>query len=111
MIQTIGFNAFCDAFDNAGRGVQFSYEGKRVLFDYLEQLEEDTGEPYELDVIALCCDFSEEEYLDIIASYDIDVEGVENQKAELIECVESYLNDNTALAGESSYGIFVYQQF
>jgi hypothetical protein len=29
------------------------------LFEWLEELAEDTGVPYELDVIALCCEFTE----------------------------------------------------
>ena len=37
----------------------FTYEGKRALFDYLENLEEDTGTEIELDTIALCCEYSE----------------------------------------------------
>jgi hypothetical protein len=46
-----------------GRGDQFSYEGLIALFDYLEMLEDDIGEPIELDVIGLCCDYSEYENL------------------------------------------------
>ena len=44
----------------------FSHEGLCALFDYLEELEYDLGSQ-ELDVIALCCEYSEyknvEEYL------------------------------------------------
>lgn len=45
----------------AGRKDQFSYAGRCALYDYLESLAEDTGEPIELDVIAICCDYSEYE--------------------------------------------------
>ena len=37
----------------------FSHAGLGALFDYFEQYEEDCGEEIELDVIAICCDFSE----------------------------------------------------
>ena len=37
----------------------FSYDGLKALFEYLEEYEEDTGEEVELDVIALCCDYME----------------------------------------------------
>ena len=40
---------FREAFRLAGRMDQFSYEGLEVLFDYLDNLSEDTGEPIELD--------------------------------------------------------------
>lgn len=58
MKQTVQFSDFYDAFQRI-RPNNFSYEGLQALFEYLEQYEEDTGEELELDVIALCCDFSE----------------------------------------------------
>ena len=60
MKKTINFNEFCDEFSE-DRKNQFSYEGKKALFEYLEQYEEDTGEEIELDIIALCCEFTEYE--------------------------------------------------
>lgn len=57
--QAINESYFIDRFREMGRGNQFSYDGKIALFNYLEQLSEDIGEPIELDVIALCCDYSE----------------------------------------------------
>jgi len=63
VINTINKYEFSDAFQKMGRGKQFSYEGLGALFDYLEMLEEDTGEQIELDVIAICCEYSEYENL------------------------------------------------
>ena len=37
----------------------FSWDGLKALFEYLEEYEEDTGEEIELDVVALCCDYAE----------------------------------------------------
>jgi hypothetical protein len=42
-----------------GREKQFSYEAQKALFDYLEDLEESMEEKFELDVIALCCEYAE----------------------------------------------------
>lgn len=56
---TINFGDFCDAFFKSGRKDQFSYNGKKALFEYIESLEQDTGDEMELDVIGLCCDFTE----------------------------------------------------
>jgi len=64
MYQTIGKCQFHDAFKSMGRDDQFSYEGLDALYDYLEQYEEDTGEKIELDVIALCCEYSEYDNLE-----------------------------------------------
>lgn len=59
MKQTVNFNDFCDAFRYMNRYENFSYDGKKALFDYLENYEEQTGQEMELNVIALCCDFTE----------------------------------------------------
>ncbi len=58
MKQTVSVHKFVDAFTNAGRANQFSLIGLEALFDYLEECEKG-GEETELDVIALCCEFSE----------------------------------------------------
>ena len=71
MKQTIDFNDFRQAFERYGRDNQFSYEGFSALFDMLEQYEQDTDQEVELDVIALCCDFSEYDSLtEIKSNYD-----------------------------------------
>lgn len=59
MKQTVSASDFVDAFRAHNRQEQFSYDGLRALFEYLEELESDTGTEMELDVVALCCDFSE----------------------------------------------------
>ena len=59
MKQTVTFTQFTDAFENAGRQNDFTYEGKKALFDYLEQWEEDLGLEIELDTIALCGEYVE----------------------------------------------------
>lgn len=58
MKQTISKDAFRFLF-NQVRPDNFTYEGQGVLFDYLEQLEEDLGQDLEFDPIAFCCDFTE----------------------------------------------------
>ena len=72
MIQRIGFCQFCDAFRDMGRNEQFTYEAKRALFDYLEELGEDIGEEIELDVIALCCEWHAETLEDVLHYYDLE---------------------------------------
>lgn len=59
----INFSSFCDAFRDMGREEQFSYDGKSALFDYVKDYEEATGTEVNLDIIALCCEYSE--YADI----------------------------------------------
>ena len=61
MKKTINIYDFRDAFNRAGRGNQFTYDGLTALFEYLEDYEKDTGNEIELDVISLCCEFTEYE--------------------------------------------------
>ena len=58
IITTVTSNAFHDAF-NKMRPNQFSYDALDAMFEYLEDLSEDIGEPLELDVIAICCEWVE----------------------------------------------------
>lgn len=37
----------------------FSYSALHALFDYFDEIEEDTGEEMELDVIGICCEYAE----------------------------------------------------
>ena len=64
MKKTINFYDFRDAFHKFGRGDQFSASALRTLFDYLEDYEEGCDTEIELDVIALCCDYTEYENLE-----------------------------------------------
>jgi hypothetical protein len=99
---------FRDAFAQANRQNQFSYEGLEVLFDYLEELSDSIGEPYELDVIALCCDYAEESAADIAEGYNIDLDGTDPDDIE--EVVKAYLEDQGVFVGQTSSTI-IYQQF
>ena len=64
MYRRVEFRDFVDAFERMGRADNFSEDGLRALFDYLEDIEDDIGKPIELDVIGFCCDFSEYRNLD-----------------------------------------------
>ena len=117
MKKSIGFCEFCDSFRDADRNENFSYEGKRALFDYLEEYEDGSGEEIELDVVALCCDFYEDDVDDIISNYsidlsdlDVDEETGEVDEDEKLELVEEYLQENTCLVGKVGNS-FVYQVF
>ena len=59
IIKTLNVHDFRQAFIDYNRGEQFTYNALTALFEWLEELAEDTGTPYELDVIALCCEFTE----------------------------------------------------
>lgn len=108
MKQTVDFFDFKRAFDQI-RPDSFSRQGLGVLWDYLEQYEEDCGAEIELDVIALCCDFSEDSTENIAESYDIDLSECETDE-EKAEAVRQHLEEEGALIGEVNGG-FVYRDF
>lgn len=112
MKQSVTFNDFCDAFHAHDRYDSFGYQALRVIFDYLEQYEQDTGEglELELDVIAICCDYTSEHYKDIADNYKIDLTDADGDEDEEKQIVLDYLNDNTMVVGETDCEI-VYQQF
>ena len=109
MIQSINSYDFERAFVQMGRGDQFSYEGKKALFDYLEQYEDDTGEQVELDVIALCCEYSEHDSaMDCIndlgySDFETDEDEDEDEQE---ESALDFLRDNTSVI-EFNGGIII----
>jgi len=108
MKTTVYLNEFRDYF-NQVRPNNFSYEGLSILFEYLEQWEEDTGEELELDVIALCCDFSEEDFTDIAKSYDIELDE-EADEDDQMQAVTDYLTDEGVYIGQTGTSI-IYRVF
>ena len=105
MRQTINKSQFRDAFSDMGRGDQFSYDALGLLYDYLEEVDED----FELDVIAICCDFSEDSIEDIAGNYSIEL-SVDDDDDLNKQVVLEYLSDHTLVVGETKDGI-LYQQF
>jgi hypothetical protein len=106
MKTTVSVYDFHQAFKHLRPG-NFSYEGLNILFSYFYEYEESTGEEMELDVIAICCDFTESTWQEIASSYDIDLTGAE-LGGEKYEIVKTYLEDQGALIGEVDGG-FVYR--
>lgn len=92
MYQPVNFSAFVDAFRAHGREDQFSYDGKRMLFDHLEEVDPD----HELDVIALCCAYAEDEEDDVRRAYAIEGDVLE------------WLEENTIVIGATPAGSVVY---
>jgi hypothetical protein len=84
----------------------FSYAGKRALFDFLEEV---TEGQYELDVIALCCEYCEQDLDGIISDYSIDVSSAEDDD-EKADIVEDYLQYHTCLVARIGTD-FVYAAF
>lgn len=102
IIQTVdSVEQFKDAFRSAGRMNQFSHEGLDALFNYLNEVYQ--NENYELDVIALCCDFSEFTTDELLKEYS-------HINAESVHWILKALNDRTTLIPVSN-GSFIVGAF
>ena len=78
--------------DNAG----WSYAGARALVKYLENLEDDTGEEIEFDLVALRCDFSEyPNAREAAEEYGWEPEDADSDDAE--EAAAGWLGDRTTV--------------
>lgn len=108
MKTTVSLYDFRDAFQHL-RPDNFTYEGLTALYEYFEQFEADTGEELELDVIAICCDFSEDTWQNIAENYSIDLDDCDDDE-EKQEAVADYLTNQGAYVAHVGDG-FVYRQF
>ena len=103
MKQTIDNRGFHRAFEDHGRGGQYSADALDALFEYFEEFESLTGEEIELDVIAICGDWVEyadaiEAYNELLGKYD-DVSGEDaivalQKQTTIIELDDSVLIQN-----------------
>jgi len=109
MKQSVYLNDFRNACQEI-RPNNFSYEGLSILFDYFEEFEDSTGEEIELDVIAVCCEYSEEPWQDIAESYDIDLSQYDDDE-DRISAVQDYIQDHSQYCGITTDGSIVYLQF
>ena len=80
-----------------------------MIFDYIESYESDAGEQIELDVIALCCEWAEDDYKSVAEHYHIDIDGLDEDDA--IAAILEHLEENTAHAMATDAGNIVYVQF
>jgi hypothetical protein len=86
------------------RDNQFSYEAKRIIFDFIEDYERDSGEQTELDVIALCCDIAEMTLNELIQAYNLEKDTTMCE-------AECFISDHSMLCGITEQNTFVFHQF
>jgi hypothetical protein len=88
---------FRNHFAAMGRAHQFSYEALNLLYEFLEE----NIEGYELDVIALCCEYAEDTERGIAEAYGLHED----------EDVIAYLEQHTQVVGVTGSGTILYAQF
>jgi len=120
MKKTVDVDDFIKEFKDYNREDNFSPSGLRLLFDYLEYLEEDIGEEIELDVIGFCCDFNELIFDEFIEEYSLDINDFvyndevinweDIEEKELKEILQDYLEDRTSIVGFTDSSV-IFQVF
>jgi len=104
MYQTVSQWDFVRAFTEMDRENNFSEEGRIALFDFLEEVDPNS----ELDVIAICCDFTEYANVeDLKADYS---HLLEDEEFEDDDEVLDFFRDETVLIELSGGGVII-QQF
>lgn len=85
------------------RGHNFGYNGWQAIGEYLENLSDDIGEPIEVDIIAICCEYSSADNVDEWWSEYGDYCNIDPQEwqeageDEKLELIRDYLEDNTII--------------
>ena len=103
LVLSVTESLFIDMFRKYNRLDNFSYEGLSELYEYLVNLSDDIGEPIELDVISLCCDYYEGNAQDIINDYKEELEDMLNDEyydGNLEHIAGEWLQDNGLLISE-----------
>lgn len=98
MYQTITESQFIDQM-NAIRPGQISYSGLQALFNFYEELE-DQSNPQEFDPIAIFCEWTEYETIQELIksySYTLDTQGEDEDIEEYHERVLDQLKDHTSV--------------
>jgi len=105
MYQTVNFTDFHNAFKQL-RPNNFTYEGLRELFGWIEEGERDMDKQQELDVIALCCEITEDIPLNIANGYNIDLSAANlDDVPKVREIVLGYLCEHTTVIGQTDDAI------
>ena len=126
IVQTILQYQFIDMMQTA-RPDNFTVSGLRVLFDYLDQVSDDCGQAFEFDAIAIACEYTEADAVEVYNRYKPDLNLDEDdqllfdlyhdtEEAHMIEDIIKpqiieYIECSTCFVGETNNGSLVFADF
>ena len=126
IVQTILQYQFIELMQTA-RPDNFSVSGLCVLFDYLEQVSEDCGTALEFDAIAIACDYTEADAVEVYNRYTPDLNLDDDDQAlfdlyhdtdqahMIIDIIKpqiiEYLECNTCFVGETDNSSLLFADF
>ena len=105
LIQTVYSSDLYHLACKMARGDCYGYVGWKAIGNYLGELSEDTGEDIEIDIIAICCEYSmaesaEDAYMQFDHLHGVDLPEEEAWKElteEKLETINEFLQKNTTL--------------
>lgn len=106
LIQTVNPSDLHHLACKMARGDNFGYKGWRKIGDYLESLSDNLGENIEIDIIAICCEYSmaestEEFFMERQHLHGTNLPTMEEweelEDDKKLETIEEFLQKNTAL--------------
>lgn len=103
LVLSVTESIFVDMFRKYNRLDNFTYQGLQELYKYLVNLSDDLGEPIELDVISLCCDYYESTAQEIVNDYKDELEYMlsdEYYESNLDYIAGEWLQENDMLVAE-----------
>ena len=122
MKTTINEYDFLTAFRDWQSGAykdNFSYNGLRALFNYLEEYEDSTDTEIDLDIVALCCDYTEhKDIYEFLKEYPNTLIKTDKYSYETDDNIEGYeealleeLRDHTQVIEIDGSDSFIIQVF
>jgi len=106
---TLTQSTFQREFINSSRKDSFSYEALDILFNYFQEIENNLNEEIELDIINICCDYTEDTWQNIAMAYDINLDQNDSEDDQKMQ-VNHFLQSLTTVIGETCDG-FLYSNF
>ena len=106
LIQTVNAGDLYHLACKMNRGENFGYNGWRAIGDYLESLSDDTGENIEIDIVAICCEYSSAEsaegvFMEFAYEHGIDLPTMEEwgdmDEDEKLETIDEFLRHETSV--------------
>ena len=95
MKTTVSFSDFVDGFTKLDRKDQFSYDGLKLIFDYLESEEEEI----EFDPINICCTYTEYTLDEFNSDYET--------KFKTLQEIEDYVSFRSDTVGLTENSIII----
>jgi len=106
---TVTESMFCEQFKRL-RPENFTNAALESLFAYYEEIEQGSGEEMELDIIAICCDWTEyNSALEAAESYGFKASAGDDERADMNEraALEFLTDETTVLEFGEGNGVVV----